>query len=195
MTQSTTLFSAQRLTSVIVLSLLMGPLNAATFEQMLSAAERGDARAQLSVGLSYYFGQYVQDRSPMPLDYEQAVNWLSQSAEAGNGYAGFHLGGMYSAGEGVEKDSTKAAHFYELAAKAGNMSARHNLAQMYFSGDGVVKDFTQAYAWAALAAYQGAENSKALVSRIIPELADREAANRLAESYFQRYGATDEYAN
>ena len=50
-------------------------------------------------------------------------------------------------GDGVPKDSAKAAEWYAKAAKRGYAPAEFNLAVMYQSGDGVSKDSAQAAYW------------------------------------------------
>jgi TPR repeat protein len=178
--------------------LLLLPLSATgetqrtDFPTMKKYAEKGVVRAQLIVGLTYYFGKY-RDGTPVGVDCEQALLWLRKAAEGGDSYAPWHLGGMYREGKRVEFNDKEAARWFLEAAKSGNVKARTNIAFCYYEGTGVEKDFDKAYAWASLAAYRGNANAKALVGKLIPELEDRKRADSLAVEYFKKYGATDPY--
>jgi len=66
------------------------------------AAERGDARAQSSLGSMYMDGRGVAK------DYAQALFWLRKAAEQGDTGAYARLGVMYANGWGVAKDCTQA---------------------------------------------------------------------------------------
>ena len=61
-------------------------------------AERGEAKAQLSLGTIYYNGEGVTK------DVAKAVDWYQKAAEQGNADAQSNLGSMYDEGEGVPKD-------------------------------------------------------------------------------------------
>src|SRR6188508_2591261 len=64
----------------------------------------------------------------------------------------FELAVKYQNGDGVPKDTSKAAEYYTQAAKRGYAPAEFNLAVMYQSGDGIAKDPAQAVHWYAEAA-------------------------------------------
>ena len=70
------------------------------------------------------------------------------------------LGQMAFDGDGVEQNSTTAAHYYLLAAEQGHSRAQHNLALLYESGDGVVQSYTLAAEWYQMAAKQGNPGSQ-----------------------------------
>ena len=72
------------------------------FEILLPLAERGNARAQYSLGLMYSNGNGV------PQDYEEQMRWYRMAAEQGHAEAQFHVGLLYYFGHGVPQD-------YELA--------------------------------------------------------------------------------
>src|ERR1051326_3765653 len=67
----------------------------------------------------------------------------------------FNTAVKYQNGDGVPKDSAKAAELYTKAAKRGYAPAEFNLAVMYQSGDGVPKDSAQAAYWYGQAAEHG----------------------------------------
>ncbi len=157
---------------------------------MLRAAGEGDPRAQLLVGLSYFFGEF-RDGSKVDQSYDEAERWLRLSANAGNGYAQWQLGGMYSEGIGVTAHQAEAARWFLAAAERGNAGARVNLAIFFLEGTGVEKNYDKAYAWASLAAYCGSENGKRVVRDSLLHLEDKQRADALLAQYFENYGITD----
>ena len=73
-------------------------------------AEKGDARAQLSLGGIYYNGQAVQQ------DYAEAAKWTRKAAEQGYAPAQADLGVLYWNGQGVPQDIVLAYMWFSLAA-------------------------------------------------------------------------------
>ena len=65
------------------------------FKLFTDAANQGDADAQYSLGLLYYYGEGVTQ------DYKKAVKWFTFAAEEGYAKAQFILGAMYFIGQGV----------------------------------------------------------------------------------------------
>ena len=63
--------------------------DAAALAQLQTAAQSGDANAQLWLGVMYNFGQGV------PQDYAQALSWYRKAAEQGYADAQYNLGVMY----------------------------------------------------------------------------------------------------
>jgi len=80
-------------------------------EWWTKAAEQGEVRAQLWLGVFYEQGRYGVKR-----DYLQAFNWLSMAARQGQPDAQVTLGQMYENGEGVQQDYDLAAYWYRKAA-------------------------------------------------------------------------------
>ncbi|KAG0260132.1 hypothetical protein DFQ27_003741, partial [Actinomortierella ambigua] len=68
----------------------------------IEAAERGDARAQCSVGLMYLDGRGVKQSD------DEAVKWFTKAAIQGNPNAQCGLGAMYQNGRGVEQNDAEA---------------------------------------------------------------------------------------
>jgi len=87
--------------------------------------------------------------------FERAAKAFRTAAEAGNAEAQAHLGYMYYAGEGVERDATTAVEWYRRAAAAGNRDAQYNLGVAYAYGEGVAMDKTEAIRWYRRAAEGG----------------------------------------
>jgi len=63
--------------------------------RLRSRGEKGEAAAQLSLGLMYAKGEGV------PKDAAEAVNWYRKAADQGNADGQFGLGWMYAQGEGA----------------------------------------------------------------------------------------------
>jgi len=114
-------------------------------EEFRKAADEGNARAQLNVGVFYDQGLVVSQ------DHATAAEWYRRAAEAGIELAQFNLGTLYFEGLGVEKDYTSALEWYTRAAFAGNGDAQFNLSVMYQEGLGTQVDYVEAHAWLELA--------------------------------------------
>jgi len=70
-------------------------------------------------------------------EYEQAVKWATQAAEAGLPKAKFNLAVALDKGEGVAApDYPAAADWYKQASDAGIAAAASNLCHMYTIGRG-----------------------------------------------------------
>jgi len=86
-------------------------------EKYLRAAERGNAKAQLQLGLCYHHGKDV------PQDSQKAVRWFRLAARQGNADAMFYLGRAHYSGEGVKKDLEMAYGWFEQAAQKNHAKA------------------------------------------------------------------------
>jgi len=118
------------------------------FGALKRRAEQGNAPAQFSLGLCYYWGSGVAQ------DYAEAAKWYRKAAEQGNAGAQYNLGVCYTVGQGVEKDYPEAVKWYRKAAEQGNPQAQYNLGACYTEGQGVEKDYTEAVKWWRKAAEQ-----------------------------------------
>jgi len=100
------------------------------YESMLSkAAEAYNSHAMLLLGIAY------RDHTQSNMD--EAVKWLTLSAERNNVRAQIELGDMYLKGIGIEKDPHKAFQYYMNAALNGNSLAAYRISMMYKVGVGV----------------------------------------------------------
>jgi len=124
-----------------------------SLEEFQSTAERGDAKAQVTLGVLYAEGKGV------PQDYQEALRWYRLAMNQGDAYAQNNLGGMYDRGKEVPQDYTEAVKWFRLAANQGVAAAQYNLGVMFFKGQGVPRNYVRAYMWASLAATQGAEHT------------------------------------
>jgi TPR repeat protein len=76
-----------------------------------------ELRFQFQLGRAYRTANKIED----------ALRWYTAAAERGYAGALNSLGVMYSAGEGVRADCTKAAQYFTMAASAGYPAANDNL--------------------------------------------------------------------
>ena len=111
------------------------------------AAEGGDGRAMVALGLALWRGQETTR------DRDEALSWYTRAAAAGNVDAMFALGAAYD--YGVLEDASKAALWYRKAADAGQARAMTNLGNLYADGRGVAKDKAAALDWYRKAAATG----------------------------------------
>jgi TPR repeat protein len=115
------------------------------------AADRGDADAQLHLGMMYGSGRGGLARDPL-----EAARLFKLSADQGNALAQLQLAYIYENGDILPKDWREAARLYRLAADQGNADAQANLADFYERGDaGLRKNACEAMRLRKLAAAQG----------------------------------------
>lgn len=105
-----------------------------------SAAEAGNAEAQMYLGRMYANGQGVLK------DDAQALIWSRKAADGGNLRALATIGVMYEAGRGgLGKDELEALKYYRKAADAGDPRGLARLGNMYALGTGgLTRDEVQA---------------------------------------------------
>lgn len=112
-------------------------------------AERGNADAQILLGLMYFRGNGVSK------DFGAALKWYRAAADQGSAEGRAQLGSMYFMGAGVAKDISKALELWKLSANQGNVGAQVSLGLAYKSARDVPHDFVQSYVWFHLAASSG----------------------------------------
>jgi TPR repeat protein len=69
-----------------------------SFEELVRAAEEGDAGAQCYLGVCYQTGQGVQQ------DHQEAVKWFRRAADQNDESAQCYLGVCYQFGQGVPQE-------------------------------------------------------------------------------------------
>ena len=114
-----------------------------------TAAEQGDADAQLQLGLAYVRGTGVLQ------DVAEGIGWVRLAAEQGHADAQYLLGIAFGAGHGVSQDAVEAVRWHRLAAEQGHIPALRALGNAYSLGNGVLKDEVESARWYRLAAEQG----------------------------------------
>ncbi|MEM7276657.1 MAG: tetratricopeptide repeat protein [Pseudomonadota bacterium] len=88
------------------------------------AANRGDAGAQVNLGVHYYHGSGVAK------DMAKAASLFEQGALAGDSHGQYLTGHMYDRGYGVSQNSEQALHWYNKAAEQGHENAKIRLAAL-----------------------------------------------------------------
>jgi localization factor PodJL len=134
--------------------IVLRPPSTAPLDRLTTAANAGNPRAQLIVGLKYLDGDGI------PANDGEAAKWLVRAADAGEPVAQYRLGTLYERGRGVPVDAAKAVRWYQAAANQGSRKAMHNLAVAFAEGAGVKKDFTEASRWFLKAANLGLSDSQ-----------------------------------
>ena len=87
--------------------------------------------------------------------FAQSLSETRKKAESGIALEQWLLGGSYSNGNGVPKDSAEAVKWYRKAAEQGFAMAQSDLGVMYANGTGVPKDAVEAVKWYRKSAEQG----------------------------------------
>ena len=136
---------------ILGLALLSAPIDAQVgIADIRARAERGDADAQLLLGVLYAEGRGV------PQDEAEAARWYRLAAESdeagavvgslgqGNADAQFSLGVLYAESRGVPQDYVEAVRWFRRAAEQGYARAQAHLGVMYDYGQGVPEDDAEA---------------------------------------------------
>ena len=90
----------------------------AALKMLIPLANKGDATAQLYLGLMNEMGQGV------PQNHKKAAMRYRQAAEQGNAEAQYHLGEKYDLGQGVPQSKKMAAEWYGKSASHGYAGAQ-----------------------------------------------------------------------
>ena len=126
-----------------------------TIPELKAQAETGDVDSQLCLASRYFLGTEGVTQDPI-----EAAKWFKKCAEAGNVYAEYWLGLMYSSGEGVAKDPIEAAKWFKKCAEAGDARGQYYLARAFLKGIGVPKDPLEALKWFKKSAEAGLTNAQ-----------------------------------
>lgn len=97
---------------------------------LMKYAERGNKKAQNSLGDRYYNGELGEQ------NYEKAIKWYKRSASQGYSIAEYNLGYMYYYGLGTKIDYENALKYFKRAAFKGHVDAQCNLGCMFEDGEG-----------------------------------------------------------
>lgn len=130
------------------------------------AAEKGWAKAMVSLGLDYKSGNHVE-RDP-----KAAAEWFRKAAEAGSASGMQLLGDAYFAGDGVEKNEEEGFKWLREAFRHSDRDETHILyrvGECYERGMGVEKNMEK-----ALDFYEGGDSR-----------GERFCSCRLAELYYE----------
>ena len=118
-----------------------------------SLAEKGDAEAELKMGLRYTSNVWGVK------DDKTAVQWFEKAASHGQVEAQYRYGMALLEGQGVVQDFKTAFYWLDKAARQGFAQAQFAVGKMYHDGDFIKRDIEQAYLWFNLAAAQGLDKA------------------------------------
>src|SRR5262249_17833127 len=138
------------------------------------AAEKGDAKAMVNLGLLYKKARGVAQ------DYVKAREWYEKAAAEGHTDAMANLGLLHIKGRGVAQDYVKAREWYEKAAAEDHTHAMVNLGLLYTKGLGVTQDYAKAREWYEKAVAKG--NTDAMASLEKLPIMEAAAAGRYAKA-------------
>lgn len=149
------------------------------FLETMTEANKGNAKAQFSLGLMYATGEGV------PKDKAEAVKWYRKSADQGDVATQFNPDLMYANRQGVPKDEAEAVKWYRRAADQGDADAQSTIGRRYANSVGLPKDDVEAYKWLLLSAAQGNEGARKRSGNLEAALtpAQREEGQRLAREF------------
>ncbi len=137
-------------------------------EFLRSVADSDDASELKSIKSSatYLLGKLLLDGKIVSKDINQAVRYLTMSAEENNQWANYQLGKLFLQGKEMPKDTEKAIKYLNNSAEEGNQFAQYVLGKIYLLGKDVVRDKELAMKWLALSAEQGNEYAKFFLDNI-----------------------------
>jgi TPR repeat protein len=135
-------------------------LNTDLPEATLILAEQGDAEAQFSLYMMYDEGRL------MPQDKQNALHWLTKSAQQNLPVSCLYLGMKYEFGNGVPQDNKTAKQYYKKAAEQGWPMAQYFLARLLLKGKESIENKRLAAKWLQLASRKGYPGAKDLLYSI-----------------------------
>ncbi|HTR87849.1 MAG TPA: tetratricopeptide repeat protein [Reyranella sp.] len=165
---------AQRLALVFAEGLAGTPRNDAKAVALFQkAAEAGNRRAQLDLGVLYLRGQGVTR------DLLQARAWLEKAASDDNPYALYTLGRALEETEGAAAaDPTRAADLYRRAAEKGHPLAALRYGLALTEGTGIKRDDDTAQRWLIAAQQAGVPEAALAMGDMAARRAVRDRAGR-----------------
>jgi len=158
---------------------LVGKSIGRAYSLFVQAAEQGDPAAQYIVSMEYFRGKHLM-KNP-----EEALKWLTRSAE--NGYVKAYrvLGGIYAFGSyGIRRDNAKAGKWLALA-KDQNTETALDIAEMYLEGRGVDRDIQKAIEYYNELAEKYVVEAHLKLGEIYVSAAPLKPDYELAEEHFQ----------
>ena len=135
---------------------------ATSTDDLVKAAEQGDADAQTLLGVCYSKGEEA------PQSDEEAIKWWRKAAEQNHPLAQCSLGFCYMLGAGVRKNMATAVAWWRKAAAQGSSLGQGALGIAYMHGNGVDKDCREAYILFSLALADRDRLPPEIVDDILP---------------------------
>lgn len=109
---------------VLAIAVAAAPATAQVADELVAAADRGEAEAQYRIGKLYERGEGVD------ADDFTAVRWFQRAAEGGHGRAALDLGWMISNGYGATRDLERAFFWFVVAKLRGATDAEIQIAAL-----------------------------------------------------------------
>ncbi len=106
-------------------------------DEIISAANSGNADAQNQLGDAYFDGIRVEQ------DYAKAFEWYLRAAEQGHGKAQYNVAYAYANGIGSQKNIEESIKWYSKSADQGVALAQYVLAKLLIDGQYVEQDITK----------------------------------------------------
>jgi len=148
----------------------------ALLNSMLMRAAKGDAGAQLQLGVMYETG------SGVTRNYAYSAHWYRQAAEQGSAEAQSFLGLMYEEGRGVPRDHAEAVRWFRQAAEQGYTNAQSMLGIMYYERQDAPRDYVEAYMWTSLGASRASGDDRKKAAELLDRLATIMTPEQIAEA-------------
>ena len=154
------------------------PVTAARLEAVRAAAAKGDASAQVELGMYYVRGDGVAK------DSTQGVSWIRKAADQGDAMGQYLLGMFYQSDVGiVPQDLAQGAEWFRKAAEQGLPDAQHMFGiAIGEGGRGVPKDVIESLKWLNLAVARRQEPERQVTIRIRDDLARQMPPAMIAEA-------------
>lgn len=146
------------------------------YGQIKDRAMKGDAEAELQMGLQYAEGNGVIKND------KEATRWFEKAALHGQVEAQYRYGLAQLKGYGVVQDYKEAFPWIEQSARRGHPQAQFSLGEIYRNGIGIEIDNARAYLWFNLAAAQGIDEAAIIRDRLAGQLQPRQIAAIQEES-------------
>lgn len=113
-------------------------------QDILRAAERGDAAAQVRASALFYAAYLSAAPAQKPNFAAQAMKWARAAADQRNAGGQNNLALFYELGVGTPINLNEAMKWYRLSADQGNANAQEALGRLYYEGKGVPQDYAEA---------------------------------------------------
>ena len=164
--------------SVVLMPEQPPPGTPARLEEVRAAAAKGDASAQVELGMFYVRGDVV------PKDPVAGVSWIRKAADQGDAMGQYLLGVFYQSDVGVvTQDLAQGAEWFRKAAEQGLPDAQHLFGiAVGEGGRGVPQDVIESLKWLNLAAARRQEPERQVTIRIRDDLARQMPPAAVAEA-------------
>lgn len=118
----------------------------AAIDYLMAGAVEGEQDCQFDLG--YVYDELVRD-------YEKAIYWYQQAAEANSSAALNNLGLLHQNGLGTDVNVDLAIDLFLRAYELGNVNGASNLGHVYYHGKGGAVDYQKAKYYYEIAAKEG----------------------------------------